>query len=109
MEVIIKPVPYLGSDDTPKYSRYIRDLSKNKTPVARRRYAIIAKGFKAQEQALVAHMMQIAGLEEEVARLKRGKKRRAIPNPNSRFMTLSEVLAASEAIPSITEKEKEVI
>jgi hypothetical protein len=53
--------------------------------------------------------MRIASLEEEVARLKRGKKRRAIPNPNSRFMTLSEVLTAGEAIPSITEKEKEVI
>jgi hypothetical protein len=44
-----------------------------------------------------------------VARLKRGKKRRAIPNPNSRFITLSEVLAAGKAIPSITEKEKDVI
>jgi hypothetical protein len=53
--------------------------------------------------------MRIASLEEEVACLKRGEKRRAIPNPNSRFMTLSEVLAASKAIPSITEKEKEVI
>jgi hypothetical protein len=47
VEVIIKPVPYLGSDDILKYSRYIQDLSKNKTPVTRRRYAIIAKGFKA--------------------------------------------------------------
>ena len=53
--------------------------------------------------------MRIASLEEEVARLKRGKKRRAIPNPNSRFITLSEVLAAGEAIPSMTEKEKDVI
>ena len=44
-----------------------------------------------------------------MARLKRGKKRRAIPNPNRRFMTLSEALAAGEAIPSIKEKEKEVI
>jgi len=32
-------------------------------------------------------------------RLKRGKKRKAIPNPNRRFMTLSEALAAGEAIP----------
>jgi hypothetical protein len=34
-----------------------------------------------------------------VACLKRGKKRKAIPNPNRRFMTLSEALAAGEAIP----------
>jgi hypothetical protein len=47
VEVIIKPVPYLGLGDTPKCSRYIRDLSKNKTPVTRQRYAVIAKGFKA--------------------------------------------------------------
>ena len=53
--------------------------------------------------------MRIASLEEEVARLKRGKKRKAVPNPNRRFMTLSEALAAGEAIPGIKEKEKEVI
>ena len=36
-----------------------------------------------------------------MARLKRGKKRKAIPNPNRRFMTLSEALAAGEAIPEV--------
>jgi hypothetical protein len=44
-----------------------------------------------------------------VARLKRGKKRKAVPNPNRRFITLSEALAAGEAIPGIKKKEKEVI
>ena len=35
-----------------------------------------------------------------MARLKRGgKKRKAIPNPNRRFITLSEALVSSEAIP----------
>ena len=109
VEVVVKPVPYLGSDDTPKCSRHIRDLGKNKTPVTRRRYAVIAKGFEVQEQALAADAIRIASLEEEVARLKRGKKRKAVPNPNRRFMTLSEALAAGEAIPGIKEKEKEVI
>jgi hypothetical protein len=93
--------PYLGSDDTPKTSRQIRDLGKNKTPATRRRYAIIAKGFEAQEQALAVHTVKIASLEEEVARLKRGKKRRAIPNPNRRFITLSEALAQGEPIPKV--------
>src|SRR5580700_8256847 len=83
-----EPSPlYLGSDDTPKTSRQIRDLGKNKTPTTRRRYAIIAKGFESQEQVLAAHTIKIANLEEEVARLKRGRKRRAIPNPNKRFMS----------------------
>src|SRR5580700_9252541 len=91
------PSPYLGSDDTPKTSRQIRDLSRNKTPTTRRRYAIIAKGFESQEQALAAHTIRITSLEEEVARLKRGRKRKAIPNPNRRFITLSEALATKEA------------
>jgi hypothetical protein len=43
--------------------------------------------------------MYVASLEEEVARLKRGKKRKAVPNPNRRFMTLGETLAVGEAIP----------
>jgi len=42
--------------------------------------------------------MRIASLEEQLDRLKRGKKRKAIPNPNRRFMTLVEALAANEAI-----------
>jgi hypothetical protein len=57
----------LGLDDTLKTSRQIHDLSKNKTPNTRRRYAVIAKGFAVQEQALVEHNVRIAGLEEEVA------------------------------------------
>jgi hypothetical protein len=43
--------------------------------------------------------VRIASLEEELARLKRGKKRKAVPNPNKRFMTLGETLAGGEAIP----------
>jgi hypothetical protein len=69
-----KSKPYLGSDDSPKTSRQIRDLGKNKTPSTRRRYAVIARGFETQEQALAEHATRIATLEEEVARLKRGKK-----------------------------------
>ena len=99
VEASLELTPYLGSDDTPKTSRQIRDLGKNKTPATRRRYAVIAQGFESQEQRLAEHEVRIAGLEEEVARLTRGKKRRAIPNPNRRFMTLGEVLAAGEAVP----------
>jgi hypothetical protein len=59
--------PYLGSDNTPKTSRQICDLSKNKILNTQRRYAVIAKGFAVQEQALVEHQIRIASLEEEVA------------------------------------------
>jgi len=90
---------HLGSDDTPKHSRHIRDLSKGKTPRTRRRYGKIAKAFQAHEQALATHTMKIASLEEQLDRLKRGKKRKAIPNPNRRFITLSEALEASRANP----------
>ncbi|KNB16583.1 hypothetical protein FOXG_21712 [Fusarium oxysporum f. sp. lycopersici 4287] len=93
-----EPRPYLGSDDTPQTSRQIRDLGLNKTPKTRRRYNVIAKGFEAQQQTVAAHTLRIASLEEELARLKRGKKRKAVPNPNKRFMTLGETLAGGEAI-----------
>ncbi|TVY74168.1 hypothetical protein Focb16_v006128 [Fusarium oxysporum f. sp. cubense] len=67
----------VDSDNTPKTSRHIRDLGKNKSPSTRRR---------------------IASLEEEVGRLSRGKKRKAIPNPNKKFITLAEALAAGDTI-----------
>ncbi|KAK2471143.1 hypothetical protein H9L39_17374 [Fusarium oxysporum f. sp. albedinis] len=93
-----EPRPYLGSDDTPQTSRQIRDLGLNKTPKTRRRYNVIAKGFEAQQQTVAVHTARIASLEEELARLKREKKRKAVPNPNKRFMTLGETLAGGEAI-----------
>ncbi|KAF4440562.1 hypothetical protein F53441_12267 [Fusarium austroafricanum] len=94
-----EPRLYLGSDDTPQTSRQIRDLGLNKTPKTRRRYNVIAKGFEAHQQTVAAHTQRIASLEEELARLKRGKKRKAVPNPNKRFMTLGETLAGKESIP----------
>ena len=105
VETFLKPAPFLDADDTPRTSRQIRYFGKNKTPGTRRQYAVIAKGFEAQEQTLAEHSTRIAKLEEEVARLQRGKTRRAIPNPNRRFMTLSEALAAKEAIPQIRSQE----
>ncbi|RKK87009.1 hypothetical protein BFJ68_g17081 [Fusarium oxysporum] len=94
-----EPRPYFDSDDTPQTSRQIRDLGLNKTPKTRRRYNVIAKGFEAQQQTVAAHTLRIASLEEELARLRRGKKRKAVPNPNKRFMTLGETLAGGEVMP----------
>ncbi|EXK76884.1 hypothetical protein FOQG_18389 [Fusarium oxysporum f. sp. raphani 54005] len=37
-------------------------------------------------------------MEEEVGRLRRGKKRKATPNPNEKFMTLADALVSCETI-----------
>ncbi|OBS16486.1 hypothetical protein FPOA_12888 [Fusarium poae] len=104
-----EPRPYLGSDDTPQTSRQIRDLGLNKTPKTRRRYNVIAKGFEAHQQTVAAHTQRIASLEEELARLKRGKKRKAVPNPNKRFMTLGETLAVVEKMSSTSYTVSDVV
>ncbi|EXL90177.1 hypothetical protein FOIG_16558 [Fusarium odoratissimum NRRL 54006] len=88
----------VDSDNTPKTSRHIRDMGKNKSPSTRRRYSVISKGFEAQESKIASLSTRIASLEEEVGRLSRGKKRKAIPNPNKRFMTLAEALVTGETI-----------
>jgi hypothetical protein len=41
--------------------------------------------------------MKIASLEEQLDRLNRWKKRKAVPNPNRRFITHSEALEARRA------------
>ncbi|KAJ0132716.1 Uncharacterized protein HZ326_24203 [Fusarium oxysporum f. sp. albedinis] len=88
----------VDSDHTPTASRHIRDLGKNKSPSTRRRYSVISRGFEAQESKIASLSTRIASLEEEVGQLSRGKKRKAIPNPNKRFMTLAEALVAGDTI-----------
>jgi hypothetical protein len=88
----------VDSDNTPKTSRHDRDLGKNKSPLTRRWYSMILKGFEVQELKIASLSLRVASLEEEVGRLNRGKKRKAIPNPNRKFMTLAETLVAGDAI-----------
>ncbi|KAK2684989.1 hypothetical protein QWA68_016444 [Fusarium oxysporum] len=85
-------------DHTPTTSRHIRDLGKNKSPSIRRRYSVISRGFEAQGSKSASLGTRIASLQEEVGRLSRGKKRKAIPNSNKRFMTLAKALVAGNAI-----------
>ncbi|KAJ3455463.1 hypothetical protein MRS44_016945 [Fusarium solani] len=68
----------------------------------------IAKGLEAVEMKVAVQNARITGLEEQVAQLRRGKKRKAVPNPNRRFMALAEALAAGEALPNSKEAEIEV-
>ncbi|KAJ0130874.1 Uncharacterized protein HZ326_26029 [Fusarium oxysporum f. sp. albedinis] len=96
----------VDSDNTPKTSRHISDLG-NKSPTTRRRYSIISKGFEAQESKIASLSPRVASLEEEVGRLSRGKKRKAIPNPNKKFMTLAEILVAGGAISNPTQATEE--
>jgi hypothetical protein len=59
---------------------------------------VISKGLEAQESKTTSLSSRIASLEEGVGRLSRGKKRKAIPNPNKKFMTLAEALVAGDTI-----------
>ncbi|RKK57133.1 hypothetical protein BFJ69_g17559 [Fusarium oxysporum] len=51
---------------------------------------------------------RIAGLEEQMAQVRRGRKRKALPNPNRRFMTLAEALATGKALHDSKKAEIEV-
>jgi hypothetical protein len=51
---------------------------------------------------------RIAGLEEQMAQVRRGRKRKAVPNPNRRFMTIAEALATGEALHDLKKAEIEV-
>ena len=73
-------------------------MGKNKTPRARRQFALIAKGYDTKDMELAIKDAKIASLEEELARLKRTKKRKAIPNPNRRFMEMAEILHQNDGI-----------
>jgi hypothetical protein len=76
---------------------------------------VISKGFEAQESKTASLSSRIASLEEEVGRLSRSKKRKPIPNPNKKFMTLAEALVAGVTISEpnqanvVTEAVEEVI
>ena len=59
---------------------------------------MISKGIEAQESKIASLSTRIASLEEEVGRLSRGKKRKAVPNPNKRFMILAEALVTGDPI-----------
>ncbi|RYC77984.1 hypothetical protein BFJ63_vAg19142, partial [Fusarium oxysporum f. sp. narcissi] len=101
--------PQLHSDDTPKTSRQVREMAKHRSRPTRRKYSKIAKGLEALEMKVAVQNARITGLEEQMAQLRRGKKRKAVPNPNRRFMALSENLAAGEALPDSKEAEIEMV
>ncbi|KAM6508467.1 hypothetical protein FALCPG4_19003 [Fusarium falciforme] len=100
--------PQLHSDNTPKTSRQVRDLAKHRSRQTRQKYSMIAKGLEALEMQMDVQNARITGLEDRMAQLRRGKKRKAVPNPSRRLMALAEALAAEEALPISKEAEIEV-
>ncbi|KAM5527306.1 transposase [Fusarium oxysporum f. sp. phaseoli] len=100
--------PQLHSDDTPKTSRQVREMAKNRSRPTRRKYSKISKGLEVLEIKVAVQNARIAGLEEQMAQVRRGRKRKAVPNPNRRFMTLTEALATGEALHDTKEAEIEV-
>jgi hypothetical protein len=100
--------PPLHSDDTPKTSRQVRDMAKHRSRPTRPKYSKIAKGLEALEMKVAVQNERIAGLEEQMAQVRRGRKRKAVPNPNRRFMTIAEALATGEALHDLKKAEIEV-
>ncbi|EGU73295.1 hypothetical protein FOXB_16195 [Fusarium oxysporum f. sp. conglutinans Fo5176] len=100
--------PQLHSDDTPKTGRQVRDLATHRSRPTRKKYSKIAKGLEALEMKVAVQNGRITGLEEQMAQVRRGKKRKAVPNANRLSMALSETLANEKTLPDLMEAEIEV-
>ncbi|KAG6978991.1 hypothetical protein FocnCong_v011005 [Fusarium oxysporum f. sp. conglutinans] len=83
-------------------------MAKHRSRPTRQKYSKIAKGLEALVMKVAVQNARITGLEEQMVQLRPGKKRKAVPNQNRRFMTLLENLAAGEAVPDSKEAEIEV-
>ncbi|RYC79432.1 hypothetical protein BFJ63_vAg17685 [Fusarium oxysporum f. sp. narcissi] len=83
-------------------------MAKHRSRPTRQKYSKTAKGLEALQMKVAVQNERITGLEEQMAQLRRGKKRKAVPNPNRRFMALAETLAAGEALPDSKKAEIEV-
>lgn len=100
--------PQLPSDDTPKTSRQVRDMAKSRSRPSKQKHSKIEKGLEALQMKVAVQNARITGLEEQMTQLRRGRKKKAVPNPNRRFMALEEALAAGEAFTDSKKAEIEV-
>lgn len=93
------PEPGSGNESTPEdqraptTARQIMDMGKNESPAIRLKLRKVAQAFHKQLIEMVMRDQKIATLEAEIERL-RPKKRRKVPNPNRKFMKISEILAS---------------
>ena len=81
--------PVWDPESTPKTAWNIRQLGLEAAPAARRLFQQASKAFEHQEMDLVAAYNRIECLEAQLEKSLRGKTRKAIPNPNRRFMRLA--------------------
>jgi hypothetical protein len=83
---------------TPKNSRQIRDFGKKKSPSTRYFFGKAAKAYTNLEFEIIALKNKVAAAKAENERSTRARKRKVIPNPNQKFMHLSEAIASNERI-----------
>lgn len=88
-----------GDDEaeTPRTGRQILDMSKWRSPSTRSKYRRIAKAFDRLHTELVLKDQRIADLEARIETLQPKRKRKKIPNPNKKFMTIGEIGGQIEA------------
>jgi hypothetical protein len=107
-------IPGGDSDDQmPKSGRDIMDMAgPNATALERRKYRQIGRAFNSKEAELAVAKRRIEELEAQVARFST-KKRKAVPNPNRKFMQIEEILGkeqqAGNALNQRIEPQQEVL
>ncbi|RYP12900.1 hypothetical protein DL765_007116 [Monosporascus sp. GIB2] len=87
-----------GEPGTPTNSRQTGDLAVGRSPRSRNALRNISKAFETKEAESAIMKRRVEELEARLEVLERPRKRRAIPNPNKRFTTISEALAKGEDI-----------
>lgn len=82
-----------SDDEVPRSGREIMDLAGPEASAGdRRKFRKIGLAFDRQEAQLAIANRRIQELEAQVERMAT-KKRRAVPNPNKKFMTIEEIMA----------------
>jgi hypothetical protein len=84
-------------------------MAKYRSPRTRRLFSSIAKGWEMKEFEVVTLKAELDGLKAELDRASRTRKRKAIPNPNKRFMDIEAVLASGEAPEAVPAELEEVV
>lgn len=89
-------IELLSSDPmTPSTSRQLHRLQKPDANSLKRTFRKISRAFERKEAELVLKDQKILALEGTLDRM-RPKKNKKIPNPNKRFMSISDILGSRE-------------
>ncbi|MGI0016370.1 MAG: hypothetical protein ACREBU_23365 [Nitrososphaera sp.] len=94
----------LSSDPlTPSNSRQLQNLNKSESQSIRQTFRKVTRLFERKEIELALKDQKIQALEAQIERLQ-PKKRRKVPNPNKRFIQLSEILGGGKELEDIEER-----